>query len=59
MAELHIWLTAQILDALRYAHNVVIHRDMKPENVMLTPGERVKVLDFGLAKAVEDTSPAR
>lgn len=42
----------QILAALEYAHRTVIHRDIKPENVMLMPGEQVKVLDFGLARAV-------
>ncbi len=45
-------LTEQVLAALEYAHRTVIHRDIKPENVMLLSGERVKVLDFGLAKAV-------
>ena len=44
----------QILAALEYAHRTVIHRDMKPENVVLLTGERVKVLDFGLAKAVHE-----
>ena len=52
--RLVVSLTAQILSALEYAHRTVIHRDMKPENVMLLPGERLKVLDFGLAKAVDE-----
>lgn len=46
-------IVSQILDALAYAHNRVVHRDMKPENVLILPGEWVKVLDFGLAKAVD------
>jgi formylglycine-generating enzyme required for sulfatase activity len=46
--------TAVILAALAYAHTMVVHRDIKPENVMLLPGEKVKVLDFGLAKAVQE-----
>ncbi|MCP4642874.1 MAG: SUMF1/EgtB/PvdO family nonheme iron enzyme [bacterium] len=51
--RLAVSLMAQTLAALDYAHRTVIHRDMKPENIMLLPGERVKVLDFGLAKAID------
>ena len=47
-------IVLQILAALEYAHKTVIHRDLKPENVMLLSGERAKVLDFGLALAIED-----
>ena len=42
-----------LLAALEYAHRTVIHRDIKPENIMIMPGERIKVLDFGLAKAID------
>jgi serine/threonine protein kinase len=52
-----VTLTAQVLAALEYAHRTVVHRDMKPENVMIMPGERVKVLDFGLAKVVDQEAP--
>lgn len=52
--RLAVRLTGQVLDALSYAHRYVIHRDIKPENVMLMPGEHVKVLDFGLAKVVDE-----
>jgi serine/threonine-protein kinase len=52
--RLAVSLIKQILSALEYAHRTVIHRDMKPENIMLIASERVKVLDFGLAKAVHE-----
>src|SRR6516225_8050645 len=49
-------IAKQIADGLEYAHERgVIHRDLKPANVKVRPDGTVKILDFGLAKALEET----
>ncbi len=46
-----------ILTALEYSHRAgVVHRDIKPGNVMITQNGQVKVMDFGIARAISDSS---
>jgi serine/threonine protein kinase len=47
-------MVAEVADALEYAHKQgVIHRDVKPSNLLLSPGSRLSLTDFGLARVLE------
>ncbi len=51
------WIALQILAALEHAHeNNIVHRDIKPHNILVTADGRVKVTDFGIARATSTSA---
>lgn len=56
LPERTLEMTIGILQALEYSHRAgIVHRDIKPANVMLTRNGQVKVMDFGIARAMGDS----
>src|SRR6202165_1744527 len=52
-------IVGQLIDGIEAAHDKnIIHRDLKPANIKMTPEGVVKILDFGLAKAMEPPPPS-
>ena len=54
--EEEVEIVSGVLDALEYAHHQnLVHRDIKPGNVMITTTGKIKVMDFGIARALSDS----
>ena len=57
--EERLALFTQICEAVSYAHrHLVVHRDLKPDNIFVNPRGQIKLLDFGIAKVLEESDDA-
>ena len=57
--DARLTLFLQICEAVSHAHaNLIVHRDLKPSNILVTPNGEVRLLDFGIAKLLDDPEPA-